>query len=174
MGTVYNRDILEFAAAALEFCTWMEHEAVSGRTRFVKRATKLLPLLYLKTSLLPDMPESDDEGAHFITEETYDLLRTRIAGLLGEYDTFLDTFSPDMPYSDTPVAAFISENLADIYQALGNFVYLFRQGDENTMFQALSACTAAFRQYWGQSLLNALKALHAIRYDDDMQADDEL
>ncbi|MDR2469894.1 MAG: DUF5063 domain-containing protein [Tannerella sp.] len=168
MGTVYDRNILEFAATALEFCTWMEREGTSGRACFVDRAVKLLPLLYLKTSCLPDTSESDDEGAHFITEQTYELVRTRIAGLLGEYDSFLDTFSPDMPYSDTPVTAFISENLADIYQALGNFVYLFRQGHEDTMFQALSACTAAFRQYWGQSLLNALKALHAIRYDDDI------
>jgi hypothetical protein len=80
-----------------------------------------------------------------------------------------------MAYSDTPIAAFISENLADIYQDIGNFVSLFRQGHEETMLQALSRCVAGFRQYWGQSLLNALKALHMLRYSEDiyLQTEDE-
>jgi hypothetical protein len=169
MGTVYDKNSLEFATVAFEFCSWMERDFSSDRFTFVDRATKLLPLLYLKASLIPEIPDPDDETAiaGFITEETYDILRDRIAGLLGEHDSYLDTFLPDMAYSDTPIVAFISENLADMYQDMGNFVSLFRQGDDETMRQALSLCSANFRQFWGQSLLNALKALHAIRYNEN-------
>ena len=46
----------------------------------------------------------------------YELVRNQIATLLGESDTYLETFHPDMQYSDTPIAAFISENLADVYR----------------------------------------------------------
>ncbi|MDR2139932.1 MAG: DUF5063 domain-containing protein [Tannerella sp.] len=168
--SVYDKNTLEFVTVAVEFCGWLERDFASDRFRFVDQATKLLPLLYLKASLIPEMPVADeDSGATgFITEETYDLLRFRIADLLGEHDSYLDTFLPDMAYSDTPIIAFISENLADMYQDLGNFAYLFRQGHEETMLQALQLCVATFRQYWGQSLLNALKALHAIRHNEDI------
>ncbi|MDR2763450.1 MAG: DUF5063 domain-containing protein [Tannerella sp.] len=169
--SVYDKNTLEFVTVAVEFCSWLERDFAADRFRFVDQATKLLPLLYLKVSLLPETPvpdEADGVATGFITEETYDILRARIAALLGEHDSYLDTFLPDMIYSDTPVIAFISENLADMYQDLGNFAYLFRQGYEETMSLALSLCTATFRQYWGQSLLNALKALHAIRHNEDI------
>ena len=97
----------------------------------------------------------------------YESVRNRIAGLLGEKDSYLETFHPDMQYSDTPIAAFISENLADVYQDTGNFISLFRQGNEAVMLEAIALCRNNFREFWGQQLLNALKALHAVRYSEE-------
>lgn len=172
---VYDKNTLEFVTVAFEFCTWIEKTNDFDLFKFVNNATKLLPLLYLKATLLPEVTDLDDESdaAQFITEETYDAVRNRIANLLGEHDTYLETFLPDMQYSDTPIAAFISENLADVYQDIGNFISLFRQGYEKTMLQALLECTENFQFYWGQSLLNALKALHAIRYNPDINLKEE-
>lgn len=166
---IYDKNTLEFVTVAFEFCSWIESSYEHDLMRFVDKTIKLLPLLYLKATLLP-ATETDDESemTHFITEETYDTLRNRLAALLGEYDSYLETFATDMQYSDTPVAAFISENLADLYQDIGNFVSLFRQGYDKTMRLALATCIENFRLYWGQSLLNALKALHAIRYNEDI------
>ena len=92
--------------------------------------------------------------------------------MLGQYDSYLETFLPDMRYSDTPIAAFISENLSDLYQDLGDFVSLFREEHELTMHAALARCTENFRLYWGQTLLNALKALHAVRYNEEFTLTD--
>lgn len=172
---VYDKNTLEFVTVAFEFCSWIEKTAEYDLFRFVNNATKLLPLLYLKATLLPEVDELDEEidTAHFITEETYDAVRNRIAGLLGEHDSYLETFLPDMQYSDTPIVAFISENLADLYQDVGDFVALFRQGYEKTMLQALAECTENFRLYWGQKLLNALKALHMIRYSEEINLKEE-
>lgn len=171
---VYDKNTLEFVTVAFEFCSWIEKVAEYDLFRFANNATKLLPLLYLKATLLPEIEdETEFDSVHFITEETYDAARNRIATLLGEHDTYLETFSPDMQYSDTPIAAFISENLADLYQDIGNFVALFRQGYEKTMLQALAECTENFRLYWGQALLNTLKALHAIRYNEDINLKEE-
>ena len=69
--------------------------------------------------------------------------------------------------ADTPIAAFISENLADVYQDTGNFISLFRQGNEEVMLGAIVLCRKNFSEFWGQQLLNALKALHAVRYSDE-------
>jgi hypothetical protein len=169
MSLIYDKNTLEFVTVALEFCALMETTEKHTLFSFTDKAVKILPLLYLKATLLPETGESEDdtEPEQFITEHTYEAIRYRVAELLGEYDPFLETFHPDMPYSDTPVTTTISENLADIYQDLGNFAALFRQENEQVMEQALVTCEENFRLYWGQKLLNALKALHAVRFSDD-------
>mgnify|MGYP002226073761 FL=1 len=104
-----------------------------------------MPLLYLKATLLPEAEEDEDaEPELTVTEDMYESVRNRIAGLLGEKDSYLETFHPDMQYSDTPIAAFISENLADVYQDTGNFISLFRQGNEEVMLEAIVLCRKNF------------------------------
>ena len=166
---IYERNTLEFVTVALEFCTFVETAGQNGLFDFIDKGIKLLPLLYLKATLLPEaeVDDEDDEPELTVTEDMHEAVRTRIAALLGEKDSYLETFHPDMQYSDTPIAAFISENLADVYQDTGNFVSLFRQGNEEVMLQAIALCHANFQEFWGQQLLNALKALHAIRYSDE-------
>ncbi len=171
---IYARDTLEFVTIALEYCTFVESAGQTERFDFVDKATKLLPLLYIKAALLPHIePDEEAEPELTVTEDMYESVRIRIAGLLGEKDTYLETFHPDMQYSDTPIAAFISENLADIYQDVGNFVSLFRQGYEEVMKEAIALCYTNFCGYWGQQTLNALKALHNIRYDEDENLETE-
>lgn len=161
---VYERNTLEFVTVALEFCAFIENAKSTKLFDFVDKATKLLPLLYLKAALLPEVEKEELELELVVTEDIYDSVKEHIAELLGEYDAYLDTFHPDMQYSDTPIAAFVSENLADIFQDIGNFVALFRQGNEEIMREALAICRNNFMEFWGQPLLNALKALHAVRY----------
>ena len=165
---IYERNTLEFVTVALEFCTFVENAGNTGLFDFLDKAVKILPLLYLKATLLPEAEEDEDaEPELTVTEDMYESVRNRIAGLLGEKDSYLETFHPDMQYSDTPIAAFISENLADVYQDTGNFISLFRQGNEEVMLEAIVLCRKNFCEFWGHQLLNALKALHAVRYSDE-------
>ena len=172
---IYDKNTLEFVTVALEYCALTEAAAKHTLFSFTDKAVKIIPLLYLKAALLPtvDETEEDCEPEQFITETTYEAIRCRLANLLGEYDTYLETFHPDMPYSDTPVIDTISENLADVYQDLGNFAALFRQENERVMEQALFICEENFRLYWGQKLLNALKAIHAVRFSDEIKEETE-
>jgi len=164
---IYERNTLEFVTVALEFCSFVETTGQTSSFEFVDKATKILPLLYLKAALLPDVERNDDiEPELTVTEDMYESIRGRISAILGEQDTYLDTFHSDMQYSDTPIVAFISENLADMYQDIGNFVSLFRQGVEVVMQEAIGVCKTNFCEYWGQPLLNALKALHTVRYSE--------
>ena len=165
---IYERNTLEFVTVALEYCSFVENAVNTGVFDFVDKATKILPLLYLKASLLPHV-ESEElfEPEFHITEEMYDSIRSSIAALLADKDIYLDTFHADMKYSETPIASFISENMADIYQDVGNFIALFREGNEVVMREALSLRYHNFCDYWGQPALNALKALHCLRYADE-------
>jgi len=172
---IYEKNTLEFVTVALEFCALIEKAPEHTLFSFTDKAVKILPLLYVKATLLPETEATDEEcePENFITEDTYEAIQHRIATLFGEYDSFLDTFHPDMNYSDTPVAATISESLADVYQDIGDFAALFRRENEEVMTQALSVCKNSFRLYWGQKLLNALKALHVVRFNEELSHDDE-
>lgn len=170
---VYSKNVIEFVTVAAETCLFLEHSTEFPQEDFVQKSIKLLPLLYLKASLV-DIPEPvyDDEPERFVSEEDYQFVREQIEQLLGADDSYLEVFHPDMALSDTPIAAFVSENLADIYQELKDFAANYQLGDVDIMNDALVVCLQAFGAHWGQKLLNALRALHALRFSDGFGVED--
>lgn len=161
---IFDKNAVEFVTVAAEFCGFMERVSDMKRRDFVDKSLKLLPLLYLKASLLPAcerMEESDPET--FVTETDYEVVRSSVASLLGEYDDFLEVFLDDMAYSDTPIHQNISECLADIYQPLKDFICVFQLGLEQTMNDSLAICRELFAEFWGQRLVNVMRALHDVK-----------
>ena len=171
---VYSKNVIEFVTVAAETCLFLEHATEFTQVDFVQKSVKLLPLLYLKASLV-DIPETvfDDVTERFVSEEDYQFVREQIERMLGSEDSYLEVFHPDMALSDTPIAAFVSENLADIYQELKDFVANYQLADVDTMNDALAGCLVAFGEHWGQKLLNALRALHAFRFSENFGIDPE-
>lgn len=176
---IFDRNVIEFVTVAAEFCKFIEQAEGSKRTEFVDTTLKLLPLLYLKASMLPPCEMMGEEAPEtFVTEETYEIVRMNLAAILAERDDYLDVFVSDMKYSDQPITRYISEDLADIYQDIRDFIFVFRLGLNETMNDSLAICQENFRLYWGQKLVNTLRALHEVKYagqDDDEEGDgDEL
>ena len=168
---IFDRNVVEFVTVAAEFCKFLEQAEGMKLATFVDTSLKILPLLYLKASMMPkcemmgeDMPEN------FVTEETYEIVRMNLAGILAEKDDYLDVFVSDMKYSDQPITKYISEDLADIYQDIKDFIFVFQLGLNETMNDALAICQENFALYWGQKLVNTLRALHDVKY---AQADSE-
>lgn len=164
---VYSPPVIDFVTVVAETCLFLENASEGGRDEFIDKSVKILPLLYLKTSLLkvPE-PVFGDGAERFVTEEDYLFVKEQMEQLLGADDTYLEVFHPDMALSDTPIAAFVSENMADIYQELKDFAANYQTADTDVMNDALVVCLEAFAEHWGQKLLNALRALHALRYSD--------
>ena len=168
---VYSKNVIEFVTVAAETCLFLEHITEFTRQDFVLKSVKILPLLYLKTTLL-DIPEStsDDDVESFVNEADYQFVREQVEQILGADDTYLEVYHPDMALSDTPIAAFVSENLADTYQELKDFAANYQLGDVEIMNNALVACLQAFGAHWGQKVLNALRALHALQYSEEFRS----
>ncbi|MGN0057243.1 MAG: DUF5063 domain-containing protein [Phocaeicola plebeius] len=171
---IFDKNTVEFVTVAAECCGFLEKVSQVSRRKFVDTALKLLPLLYLKASLLPRGEQMDEDDLEaFVTEGDYERVRAGVAALLREHDDYLDVFVKDMAYSDTPICQTVSENLADIYQSLKDFVCIYRLGLDRTMNDALLACEEQFREFWGQRLLNAMRALHDVKYGTGEPADEE-
>ncbi len=166
--SIFSQNEIEFATVVAQTCLFLEHADETDKNEFIDKALKLLPLLYLKTLLLDvDSTNEDENLEKFVSEEDYLFVKNQIETLLGEDDSYLEVFHPDMPFSDTPIAVFISEDLADIYQELKDFAANFQTGDPEIMTAAMTNCAASFADHWGQKLLNALRALHSIRFNFD-------
>lgn len=168
---------MEFVTVAAEFCKFLEQAETIKRSTFVDTSLKILPLLYLKASMLPKCETIGNEALEtFVTEETYEILRMNLAGLLAEKDDYLDVFVSDMKYSDQPITRNISEDLADIYQDIRDFIFVFQLGLNETMNDSLAVCRENFALYWGQKLVNTLRALHDVKYnqpEDEEENQDE-
>ena len=156
---IFDRNAVEFVTVAAEFCKFLEQAEGVKRSAFVDTSLKILPLLYLKASM-----------ETFVTEETYEVLRMNLANILAEKDDYLDVFVSDMKYSDQPITRNISEDLADIYQDIKDFIFVFQLGFNETMNDSLAICQENFRLHWGQKLVNTLRALHEVKY---AQGEDE-
>ena len=164
--TIFDKNVIEFVTVAAEFCAFLERAEHMKRKAFVDTSLKILPLLYLKASLLPKCETIGAEAPEtYVTEETYEILRINLAGLMGEKDDYLDVFVQDMVYSDQPIKKSISEDLADIYQDIKDFIFVFQLGLNETMNDSLAICQENFGMLWGQKLVNTLRALHDVKYN---------
>ena len=175
ISAIYDKNTVEFVTVAAEFCGFLERTGEMKRRPFVDKALKLLPLLYLKASLLPEYAERMDEfdPETFVTEGDYERVRAGVAALMGRYDDYLDVFLDDMAYSDTPICQTISEGLADIYQSVKDFICVYQLGLGRTMNDALAVCRENFSEFWGQRLLNVMRALHDVKYNVRQETDEE-
>ena len=174
---IFSRDVVEFVTVAAELCAYLERAESAKQSSFVDTTLKILPLLYLKASLLPECEMVGDEAPEtYVTEEIYELMRMNVAYVLREKDDYLEVFLPEMAYSDTPIKKCISEDLADIYQDLKDFIFVFQLGYNETMHDSLAICKEHFALYWGQKLVNTLRALHDVKYNADNkdEAEDEI
>ncbi len=163
---VYSKNTLEFLAVAKSYCQVLENPEQLEKGKLLELLLRLLPLLYLKGSLLPQVEPVDEDGLEtFATETQYGLLADCLASLFGPDDAYVEVFHPDIALADGAVAASVSERLADLWQEMFDFVEVFRQGFEESMLDALYRCREHFGQEWGPALLHVLRALHAIRYD---------
>lgn len=163
---IFDRNVVEFVTVAAEFCKFLEQAETMKRSTFVDTSLKILPLLYLKASMLPKCELIGDEAPEtYVTEEVYEILRMNLAGILAEKDDYLDVFVSEMQYSDQPIKKNISEDLTDIYQDIKDFIFVFQLGLNETMNDSLVTCQENFGLYWGQKLVNTLRALHDVKYN---------
>lgn len=171
---IYAHDTLEFVTVAAEYCALLEGQGAGGKGQeeLVGTLLKLLPLLYMKVQLLPEV---DTDGAFVpsgqVTEEDYNYVRDGVYSLLKEHDEYeMLVWDEDMQTEESRWCS-VSEGLADIYQALRNFVAVYQQRVEPCMLDALWQLRDNFELYWGQTLLDTLRQLHRIKYTIKVEED---
>jgi hypothetical protein len=165
---VYSRNVVEFTAAANEFCKYAEHSSELKGDELLKIFQRILPFLYLKASLLPSLePFFEDGNEKFVTEAVWTAMQGVLREKFGTADDYLEVFDEKINDSEGPVISTISENMADIYQDLKDFLLLYQTGTKEVMNDAVWECKQNFENYWGQKLVNSLRAIHRFIYSGE-------
>jgi hypothetical protein len=162
---VYSRNVIEFVAVANEFCKYAERASELNGDELLKILQRIMPLMYLKASLLPQLNPNFEEGNEkFVTESDWIRIDATLREKFGTANDFLEVFDEKMAESDEPVLSSISENIADIYQDMKDFLLLYQTGTTEVMNDAVWECRMNFENYWGQKLVNSMRAIHKFIY----------
>lgn len=172
---------LAFIALSNEYCAALENAASAASVRaFVSEMLRLLPRLYITASDLKPAPLLGEDEAYiesYLGEDYYESVRVGLENLLGPDDVYLEVFEEDMKYSDTPIRASVSEGLCDVFQVLYNFISTVRDAPEEVVNEALTAVSDEFASYWSQRVVNLMRPLNQIRYnnsdEDELDPEDD-
>nr|WP_321355819.1 DUF5063 domain-containing protein [uncultured Draconibacterium sp.] len=162
---VYSKNVVEFVTVANEYCSTIENVSHLTAEENLAKLQKLLPLLYLKTSVVEKIEMvMDEELEKFVSELDYNMLHQKWLQLLGENDGFYEVFDPNIQFGEETVRASVSENLMDIYQDMKDCITNYSIGNEEVMNDAISECIYHFEEFWGQQLVNVMRAVHMLVY----------
>jgi hypothetical protein len=165
---VYSRKVIEFVAVANEYCKYAEHASELKGDELLKIMQRILPLMYLNASLLPQLNPFFEEGNEkFVTESDWIRIQETLKEKFGTADDYLEVFDEKMSDSDGPVVSSISENMADIYQDIKDFILLYQTGTSEVMNDAVWECRMNFENFWGQKLVNSMRAIHKFIYSGE-------
>lgn len=165
---VYSRNVVEFVAVANEFCKYTEHASALKGDELLRILQRILPLLYLKASLLPQLePFFEDGNEKFVTEADWNEINETLAEKFGTANDYLEVFDEKINETEGPIVSSISENMADIYQDMKDFLLLFQTGTGEVMNDAVWECRMNFENFWGQKLVNSMRAIHKFIYSGE-------
>jgi hypothetical protein len=161
---LYSRKVIDMLTVANEYCLFIEKAEDFTKEEVFQYTQKLLPLIYLKASLLPVIPVHDENAAeHFVTEEQWENLFNTLSIKFGNDDIYHFIDLNEKSHSD-PVRASLAENLTDLYQDLKDFVLLFQKPLRISQENAVRDCKNLFETRFGYRLVNAQQAIHSILY----------
>ena len=136
--------------------------------------------MYLKASLLPQLePFFEDGNEKFVTESDWTEYNDILKEKFGTANDYLEVFDEKINDTEGPVVSSISENMADIYQDMKDFLLLYQTGTGEVMNDAVWECRLNFENFWGQKLVNSMRAIHKFLYSGEEigkveKEDDEL
>ncbi len=165
---LYSRNVIDFVAVANEFCKYAERASELKGDELLKILQRILPLMYLKASLLPSLNPFFEEGNEkFVTESDWNEINVTLKEKFGTANDYLEVFDDKISETDGPVLSSLSENMADIYQDIKDFLLLYQTGTTEVMNDAVWECRTNFENFWGQKLVNAMRAIHKFIYSGE-------
>jgi hypothetical protein len=156
---------IEFVKYCIEYCKLLEKADKLPLHELLDRISSSLMAIYEKTFAIPRFQTKyESEIQKYLTEKQYNVIRLNIMGLLDKKDEYAEILDPNRPANQNIFQASLSEDLTDIYQDLYDFVKWHSIGTFESVNDSLIECLNNFEKYWGVKLLNALRAVHVIRY----------
>lgn len=165
MEDVSSKNVLEMFTVATEFCIFTESAGKYDIQDIMQYYQKILPLLYLKGSMLnSDEPEDNYAAEKYVTETEWESVFSVFREKSGNSDEYLVKGQSETG-EDMLINASFSENIADIYQDMKDFILLYGKHSYDGKSSAVYLCSELFKSRWGRIIPDALKHLHEMMYE---------
>jgi hypothetical protein len=167
LGPESSQQVLEFLRVGYEYVLFIEKIEDEEKEEIFDFFHKLVPLIYLKATLLPEIePEFPESIERFVAEEEWEQVFNDLRSKLGDDDLYW--FTDQIRSADyDPVKGSLAENMTDIYQDLKDFVLLYQKNNKPARENAVSGIKSLFRSRWGIRALRALNCIHTIMYPEE-------
>ena len=162
-----TKPVVEMITIAGEYATYMDAVEEKSKRGIMDFTHRILPLLYLKGTMLPaievEFPEANER---FVTEEQWENVFTILREKFGEDDEYW-IIDPQYINETEPLKASLSENLTDIYQDMKDVSMLYQKNTLAARENALNDCRDLFGSRWGYRTGNVMTRLHHLLYSND-------
>lgn len=165
MKTHKKEEGAELANYCTEYCRLLEKADKLPLHELLDQIAHILMTVYQKTFDIPRLQTRyESETQKYLTEKQYNNVQLTLMNLLDKQDEYSEILDPNRPANHNIFQASLSEDLTDIYQDFYDFVKWHSIGTFESVNDSLIECLNNFEKYWGIKLLNALRAVHVIRY----------
>jgi hypothetical protein len=170
---VYSAHVLELLTVANEYCLFLEKVEQYPADEVLDYLRKILPMLYIKGSLLPAIQPDELQPERYVTEQQWETVFNDIRGKIGHLDEFhyIDHTEPSDP---EPWKGSLADHLADVYQDLKDFILLFQKNTFTAQQNAVSECRQLFISHWGERITRAHTVIHQLHFRGNADQDEEL
>ncbi len=159
---VFSRKVLEMITVAHEFCLFIEENGRYESIQILAYLERVVPLLYLKGSLLPDVEVSDESAnERFVTEEQWEVFFQQLKVKFGRIDTF---YSNETAGEKDILTCSLADQVADMYQDLKDFLLLYERNTMAARENAVQSCKNLFESRWGYRAIRVMQAIHFTLY----------
>ncbi len=162
-----SKPVIEMATVANEFCYFFETIENKDKETIIDFVQRILPLLYLKGTLLPEIePQNPDANERFVTEEQWERVFTELRDKFGNDDEYW-IIDPQYINETEPLKASLSENIADIYQDMKDFILLLQKNTLDARENAIYDCSVLLGNHWGYRVGNIFTRIHHLIYFEE-------
>lgn len=161
---VFSRKVLEMITVANEFCLFVEENNRYESIQILAYLERVVPLLYLKGSLLPDVEVSDESAnERFVTEEQWETFFQELKIKFGRIDAF---YSNETAGEKKISNYSLADNVVDMYQDLKDFLLLYERNTMAARENAVKSCKTLFENRWGYRAIRVMQAIHFTLYGE--------
>ncbi|MBP7496464.1 MAG: DUF5063 domain-containing protein [Bacteroidales bacterium] len=155
------KNIQELYLAANNFCNFIESSNDKSKDEILNYLEKILALIYIKGTLLPQVEDNEEYPAErYVTESIWEDIFNNLKSKFAEDDIFTlaNNETKDL-YNQS-----LAELITDIYQDIKDFVIVINNPLAIAKANAVNDCRYLFESNWGWKTIYALGYIHKLLY----------
>jgi hypothetical protein len=169
LNKIKSTVVLEMIRVAHEYNVFSEDIEKKKVEDILSFYQKVIPLMYIKAALLPDIEVSDaTANERYVAEEHWEGIFMNLKTKFGKADEYWE-----LDDNNDSVKVSLAEKLADIYQDTKDFVVLFQKNQMAAKENAVFEMKRLFKVHWGPRSISALNQLHNLLYQKEIDLENE-